>query len=96
MLVIENLDTLLQGIEKIKENIELIKKLSDILPLSNEEKILLNNNIIYFSKNINGIENLSKSYNSFDSKEQQWLIDLILDLYNDINQILQAIQIKTT
>ena len=92
MLVIENLDTLLQGIEKIKENIELIKKLSNSLSLSDEEKTLLNNNTIYFSKNLNGIENLSKSYNSFDNKEQQWLIDLILDLYNDINQIIQALQ----
>ena len=92
MLVIENFDTLLQGIEKIKENIELIKKLSNSLSLSDEEKTLLNNNTIYFSKNLNGIENLSKSYNSFDNKEQQWLIDLILDLYNDINQIIQALQ----
>jgi uncharacterized protein YjgD (DUF1641 family) len=92
MLVIENLNTLLQGVEKIKENIELIKKLSNSLSLSNEEKTLLNNNIVYFTKNLNGIENLSKSYNSFDNKEQQWLIDLVLDLYNDVNQITQALQ----
>ena len=92
MLVIENLDTLLQGIEKIKENIELIKKLSNSLSLSDEEKTLLNNNIIYFLKNLNGIENLSKSYNSFDNKEQQWLVDLTLDLYNNINQIIQTLQ----
>ena len=85
MLVIENFDTLLQGIEKIKENIELIKKLSNSLSLSDEEKTLLNNNIIYFLKNLNGIENLSKSYNSFDNKEQQWLVDLTLDLYNNIS-----------
>ena len=88
MLVIENFDTLLQGIEKIKENIELIKKLSNSLSLSDEEKTLLNNNIIYFLKNLNGIENLSKSYNSFDNKEQHWLVDLTLDLYNNINQIM--------
>ena len=92
MLVIENFDTLLQGIEKIKENIELIKKLSNSLSLSEEEKTLLNNNIIYFLKNLNGIENLSKSYNSFDNKEQQWLVDLTLDLYNNINQIIQTLQ----
>ena len=92
MLVIENFDTLLQGIEKIKENIELIKKLSNSLSLSDEEKTLLNNNIIYFLKNLNGIENLSKSYNSFDNKEQQWLVDLTLDLYNNINQIIQTLQ----
>jgi hypothetical protein len=95
MLVIENLNTLLQGIEEIKENIEFIKKLSNSLSLSDKEKTLLYNNIIYFSKNLKGIENLSKSYNSFDNKEQQWLVDLILDLYNDTNQIIQAIQIKT-
>ena len=92
MIVIENFDTLLQGIEKIKENIELIKKLSNSLSLSDEEKTLLNNNIIYFLKNLNGIENLSKSYNSFDNKEQQWLVDLTLDLYNNINQIIQTLQ----
>jgi hypothetical protein len=95
MLVIENLNTLLQGIKNIKENIEFIKKLSNSLSLSDKEKTLLDNNIIYFSKNLKGIENLSKSYNSFDNKEQQWLVDLILDLYNDTNQIIQAIQIKT-
>lgn len=91
MLVIENLDTLIQGIDKIKENIELIKDLSNSSYLSDEEKTLLNNNIVYFSKNLNGIENLSKSYNSFTNKEQQWLVDLTLDLYNDINQIIKAI-----
>jgi hypothetical protein len=91
MLVIENLDTLSQGIEKIKENIELVKKLSNSSYLSDEEKSLLNNNIVYFLKNLNGIENLSKSYDSFNSKEQQWLVDLTLDLYNDINQIIKVI-----
>ena len=90
MLVIENLDTLIQGIDKIKENIELIKDLSNSSYLSDEEKTLLNNNIVYFLKNLNGIENLSKSYDSFDSKEQQWIIDLTLDLYNDTNQIIKV------
>jgi hypothetical protein len=91
MLVIENLDTLIQGINKIKENIELVKKLSNSSYLSDEEKSLLNNNIVYFLKNLNGIENLSKSYDFFNSKEQQWLVDLTLDLYNDINQIIKVI-----
>jgi hypothetical protein len=90
MLVIENLNTLIQGINKIKENIELIKKLSNSSYLSDEEKSLLNSNIVYFLKNLNGIETLSKSYNSFDSKEQQWLVDLTLDLYNDINQVIKV------
>ena len=71
MLVIENFDTLLQGIEKIKENIELIKKLSNSLSLSDEEKTLLNNNVflIYvkcynFDKYGRLLCDISKNYKS--------------------------------
>jgi hypothetical protein len=92
MLIIENLDTLLQGISKIKKDIEYIKELSSQQYLSDEEMGLLSNNINYFLKNIKGIEILSNSYNSFDSGEQQRILDLTLDLYNDVNNIIQALK----
>lgn len=91
MLIIENIDTLIQGINKIKENINIIKKLMGNLSLLEEEKILLNNNIIYFQKNIKGLENLLNLYNSFDDIEQQGIIDLTLDLYNDTNKVIQIL-----
>lgn len=38
MLIIENLDTLLQGVEKIKEKIDNIEQISSNINLSSNEK----------------------------------------------------------
>jgi FtsZ-binding cell division protein ZapB len=91
MLIIENLDTLSQGIKKIKENIDLIIKLQININLSKEDKYMLDNNILYFQKHIKNLEELSKSYNTFDKNEQQQLINIVLDMYNDVNKILQVV-----
>ena len=91
MLIIENLDTLSQGIEKIKENIDLIIKLQININLFKEDKYMLDNNILYFQKHIKNLEELSKSYNTFDKNEQQQLINIVLDMYNDVNKILQVV-----
>jgi hypothetical protein len=91
MLIIENLDTLLHGINKTKENIELINSFLNNIQLSDEDKNMLNNNINYFQKHIKNLEILSKTYNTLDRNEQQQLINIVLDLYNDANKILQVI-----
>jgi uncharacterized membrane protein YgaE (UPF0421/DUF939 family) len=91
MLIIENLDTLLQGVEKIKEKIDNIKQISSNINLSSNEKQWLNILISDFKKNLKNIEKAINFYDVADKYKQQQLINLTLDLYNDVNKILEVI-----
>jgi len=91
MLIIENLDTLLQGIKKIKEKINNIEQISSNINLSSNEKQELGILINDFKKNLKNIEKSINFYNIADKYKQQQLIDITLDLYNDINQVINAI-----
>jgi len=91
MLIIENLDTLLQGVEKIKEKIDNIEQISSNINLSSNEKQWLNILISNFKKNLKNIEKAINFYDVADKYKQQQLINLTLDLYNDINQIIKVI-----
>ena len=90
MLIIENLDTLLQGIEKIKEKIDNIEQISSNINLSSNEKQWLNILISDFKKNLKNIEKAINFYDVADKYKQQQLINITLDLYNDINQIIKV------
>jgi len=91
MLIIENLDTLLQGVEKIKEKIDNIEQISSNINLSSNEKQWLNILISDFKKNLKNIEKAINFYDVADKYKQQQLINITLDLYNDINQIIKFI-----
>jgi hypothetical protein len=91
MLIIENLDTLLQGVEKIKEKIDNIEQISSNINLSSNEKQWLNILISDFKKNLKNIEKAINFYDVADKYKQQQLINLTLDLYNDVNKILEVI-----
>jgi hypothetical protein len=90
MLIIENLDTLLQGVEKIKEKIDNIEQISSNINLSSNEKQWLNILISDFKKNLKNIEKAINFYDVADKYKQQQLINITLDLYNDINQIIKV------
>jgi hypothetical protein len=89
MLIIENLDTLLQGVEKIKEKIDNIEQISSNINLSSNEKQWLNILISDFKKNLKNIEKAINFYDVADKYKQQQLINITLDLYNDINQVIK-------
>jgi hypothetical protein len=90
MLIIENLDTLLQGVEKIKEKIDNIEQISSNINLSSNEKQWLNILISDFKKNLKNIEKAINFYDVADKYKQQQLINITLDLYNDINQVIKV------
>jgi hypothetical protein len=90
MLIIENLDTLLQGVEKIKEKIDNIEQISSNINLSSNEKQWLNILISDFKKNLKNIEKAINFYDVADKYRQQQLINITLDLYNDINQVIKV------
>lgn len=93
MLIIENIDTLIQGIGKIRDKINNIEKASvNInLNLSSNEKQWLNILINDFKINLIKIEKATKLYNTADRYEQQQLINITLDLYNDVNKVTQVL-----
>jgi hypothetical protein len=90
MLIIENLDTLLQGVEKIKEKIDNIEQISSNINLSSNKKQWLNILISDFKKNLKNIEKAINFYDVADKYKQQQLINITLDLYNDINQVIKV------
>lgn len=90
MLIIENLDTLLQGIEKIKEKIDNIEQISSNIGLSSDEKQWLDILTNDFKKNLKNIEKAINFYDIADKYKQQQLINITLNLYNDINRIIKA------
>jgi hypothetical protein len=92
MLIIENIDTLTQGIGKIKDKINDIEKTSVNTNLSSDEKQWLNILINDFKTNLIKIEKATKLYNIADRYEQQQLINITLDLYNDVNKVIQVLQ----
>jgi hypothetical protein len=91
MLIIENIDTLIQGIEKIKDKINDIEKISVNTNLSPNEKQWLNILINDFKINLIKVEKATKLYNMADRYEQQQLINIALDLYNDVNKVIQVL-----
>jgi hypothetical protein len=91
MLIIENLDTLLHGVEKIKEKIDNIEQISSNSDLSSDEKQWLDILINDFKKNLKNIEKAINFYNTSNNIYKQQLINITLDLYNDINQIIKVI-----
>jgi hypothetical protein len=92
MLIIENIDTLIQGIGKIKDKIDNIEKISVNTNLSSNEKQWLDILINDFKTNLIKIEKATKLYSMGDRYEQQKLINITLDLYNDINKVIQVLQ----
>ena len=90
MLIIENLDTLLQGVEKIKEKIDNIEQISSNINLSSNEKQWLNILISDIKKNLKNIEKAINFYDVANKYKQQQLINITLDLYNDINQVIKV------
>jgi hypothetical protein len=92
MLIIENIDTLIQGIGKIKDKINNIEKISVNTNLSSNEKQWLDILINDFKTNLIKIEKATKLYSMGDRYEQQKLINITLDLYNDINKVIQVLQ----
>jgi hypothetical protein len=93
MLIIENIDTFITGIGKIRDKINNIEKASvNInLNLSSNEKQWLNILINDFKINLIKIEKATKLYNTADRYEQQQLINITLDLYNDVNKVTQVL-----
>jgi hypothetical protein len=91
MLIIENIDTLIQGIGKIRGKINNIEKASVNINLSSNEKQWLNILINDFKINLIKIEKATKLYNTADRYEQQQLINITLDLYNDVNKVTQVL-----
>lgn len=91
MLIIENLDTLLQGVEKIKEKINNIEQISSNIDLSSNDKQWLDILVNDFKKSLKNIEKAITFYDIADKYKQQQLINITLDLYNDINKVIKAI-----
>ena len=87
MLIIENIETLIQGINKIQDIISFAEDIYSKNILTTEEQKYLKINIDTFNNNLDNLKVLSEYYNNVDKIEQQNIINTALDLYNNVNYL---------
>jgi len=87
MLIIEDIDSLKIGIEKIEENLNFLTKISNSNTLIGQDQKDLNLSINEFTNNLNKLKLLTNNYNIYDSNNQQKIMDVAFDLYNDVNYL---------
>ena len=87
MLIIENIETLIQGINKIQGIISFAENIYNKNILTAEEQKYLKINIDTFNNILNNLKTLSEYYNTVDKIEQQNIIDTALDLYNNVDYL---------
>lgn len=87
MLIIESIETLIQGINKIQNTISFTEDIYNKNILTTEEQKYLKINIDAFNKALDNLKVLSKYYNEVDKIEQQNIINVALDLYNNVNYL---------
>lgn len=87
MLIIESIETLIQGINKIQDIIHFAEDIYNKNILTTEEQKYLKININAFNNTLDNLKVLSEYYNEVDKIEQQNIIDTALDLYNNVDYL---------
>jgi hypothetical protein len=87
MLIIESIETLIQGINKIQNIISFAEDIYNKNILTMEEQKYLKINIDTFNNNLDNLKVLSEYYSNVDKIEQQNIINTALDLYNNVNYL---------
>ena len=87
MLIIESIETLIQGINKIQDIISFAEDIYNKNILTTEEQKYLKINIDTFNNNLDNLKILSEYYSNVDKIEQQNIINTALDLYNNVNYL---------
>lgn len=87
MLIIESIETLIQGINKIQNIISFAEDIYNKNILTMEEQKYLKINIDTFDNNLDNLKVLSEYYSNVDKIEQQNIINTALDLYNNVNYL---------
>jgi hypothetical protein len=87
MLIIESIETLIQGINKIQDIISFAEDIYNKNILTTEEQKYLKINIDAFNNNLDNLKVLSEYYINIDKIEQQNIINTALDLYNNVNYL---------
>lgn len=87
MFLIEDIDTLNMGINKIEEDLQFLIKIYKSNQLvgndQNDLKLLINR----FNNNLSKIKSFVKGYNTYSEKDQQNIMDVAYDLYNDVKYL---------
>jgi len=87
MFLIEDIDTLNIGINKIEEDLQSLIKIYKSNQLvgndQNDLKLLINR----FNNSLSKIKSFIKGYNTYSEKDQQNIMDVAYDLYNDVKYL---------
>ena len=87
MLIIESIETLIQGINKIQDTISFAENIYNKNILTTEEQKYLKINIDAFNNALDNLKILSEYYNTTDKIDQQNIINTALDLYNNVDYL---------
>jgi len=87
MLIIEDIDSLNIGIEKIEENLNYIINIHKSNSLTGQDQKDLKISIKEFIGSLNKLKTIANNYNTYDNKDQQKLMNVAYDLYNNVKYL---------